>query len=108
MSLSGSSGGIDPSPNKRESGGLRKLSNPPEYVQQPVLSPRPKTAEASPRRSTLGGDGDSSVVPASGRHDYKLHSMAKPSYCTFCKEFIWGLLAKQVYKCDGMQFILLF
>jgi hypothetical protein len=78
----------------------RKLSNPPEYAEALaaaenktiVVSPRPKTAEASPRRSASesSGVGDAlDVVPASGRHDFKLFSIAKPSYCNFCKEFIW-------------------
>lgn len=100
VTLSSSNGGVEPSPKKDSSGGVRKLSNPPEPV-----TPRPKTPAESPRRSTLGGDSDtvSLVVPSSGRHDYKLHTIAKPSYCTFCKEFIWGLVAKQVYKCDACK-----
>jgi len=33
------------------------------------------------------------------RHHFELCTISKPSYCTFCKEFIWGVIAKQVYKC---------
>lgn len=65
----------------------RKMSNPPEYT----------------GRKSGYMDPEIESVPLASRHEYKLFSIAKPSYCNFCKEFIWGLVAKQVYKCDACK-----
>ncbi len=72
----------------------RKLSNPPEYMARKSAN---VTVPESPRKSSAGMEASASpggpiepeTIPASYRHDYKMFSIGKPSYCHFCKEFIW-------------------
>lgn len=47
---------------------------------------------------------NSMEATASGiQHLFKLTHFNKPTFCHYCSDFIWGVLSKQGYSCEGMD-----
>jgi len=46
----------------------------------------------------LGGE-----VSKKEQHDFHEKYLSKPTYCAYCKQFIWGMIEKQGYKCNGCK-----